>query len=57
MRLLKRLVRDDFQLVSFKGKNVPPYTILSYTWAEGEEVVYHELVAGTGKGKAGYAKL
>jgi hypothetical protein len=57
MRLLKRLVRDDFQLVSFKGENVPPYTILSYTWAEGEEVVYHELVAGTGKGKTSYAKL
>jgi hypothetical protein len=57
MRLLKRLMRDDFQLISFNDKNVPPYAILSHTWAEGEEVVYHELVAGTGKGKAGYAKL
>jgi hypothetical protein len=57
MRLLKRSMRDDFQLVSFDDENVPPYAILSHTWTEGQEVLYNELVTGVGKDKTGHAKL
>ncbi|KAF2677749.1 kinesin light chain 1 [Lentithecium fluviatile CBS 122367] len=57
MRLLKRLLRGDFQLVSFNDDNVPRYAILSHTWTEGQEVTYNELVAGIGKDKTGYDKI
>jgi hypothetical protein len=57
MRLLKRSLSSDFQLISFNDDDVPPYAILSHTWAEGQEVTYNELVAGTGKDKTGYAKI
>jgi hypothetical protein len=56
MRLLKRSLRDDFHLISFDD-DVPPYAILSHTWAEGQEVTYNELVTGTGKDKIGYDKI
>src|ERR1700744_4120901 len=59
MRLLRRKPdnNDDFKLVTFNTENATPYAILSHTGAEGEEVTYDELVAGTGKGKAGDAKI
>jgi hypothetical protein len=57
MRLLKRLPSGDFELISFNDDHPPPYAILSHTWTEGQEVTYNELVAGTGKNKAGYAKI
>ncbi|KAF2806216.1 kinesin light chain 1 [Mytilinidion resinicola] len=57
MRLLKRLLGGDFELISFKDDDLPPYAILSHTWTEGQEVTYNELVAGTGKDKTGYAKI
>jgi hypothetical protein len=57
MRLLKRSPNGDFELTSFNTDDPPPYAILSHTWAESQEVTYSELVAGTGKEKAGYAKL
>jgi tetratricopeptide (TPR) repeat protein len=56
MRLLKRLPNGDFALESFDDENFPPYAILSHTWTE-DEVTYDELLAGTGKHKAGYAKI
>ncbi|KAF2178068.1 HET-domain-containing protein [Zopfia rhizophila CBS 207.26] len=56
MRLLKRLPGGDFELISFDD-DPPPYAILSHTWTEGQEVTYHELVAGTSKDKTGYAKI
>ena len=34
----------------------PPYAILSHIWGEGE-VSFRDLVDGTGKNKAGYAKI
>jgi hypothetical protein len=34
-----------------------PYVIISHTWADGEEVTYSELLAGTGKNKTGYTKV
>jgi hypothetical protein len=57
MRLLKRSPKGDLELISFDDDNPPPYAILSHTWTDGEEVVYDELVAGTGKDKPGYAKI
>src|SRR6186713_415295 len=57
MRLLKRLPDGGFELVSFSDNSLPPYAVLSHTWAEGQEVTYNELVAGTGKEKTGYKKL
>ncbi|PQE27903.1 hypothetical protein CJF30_00009096 [Rutstroemia sp. NJR-2017a BBW] len=56
MRLLKRLPNGAFELNSFDDGNFPPYAILSHTWTE-DEVTYDELLAGTGKHKAGYAKI
>ncbi|KAK3670382.1 hypothetical protein LTR78_009735 [Recurvomyces mirabilis] len=38
--------------------SIPPYAILSHTWgADDEELTYQDLCNGTGKDKAGYAKL
>src|SRR2546421_3871235 len=57
MRLLRHKLDDDFELVNYNTDDLPPYAILSHTWTDGEEVTYDELVAGTGKSKAGYAKI
>jgi hypothetical protein len=57
MRLLQRLPGGDFELTSHDDEQPPPYAILSHTWNDGQEVTYHELVAGTGKNKTGYAKI
>ncbi|KAH8586097.1 heterokaryon incompatibility protein-domain-containing protein [Bisporella sp. PMI_857] len=57
MRLLKRLSGGDFELISVNDDDSPPYAILSHTWTDGQEVTYNELVASTGKGKTGYAKI
>jgi hypothetical protein len=57
MRLLKRTLDDNPQLVSFNDDQPPPYAILSHTWSEGQEVMYNELVAGTGKDKTGFEKI
>ena len=57
MRLLKRSPNGDFELISLNDDDPPPYAILSHTWTEGQEVTYNELVAGTGKDKAGYDKI
>jgi hypothetical protein len=57
MRLLKRLPNGDLKLFPFNDDELPPYAILSHTWAEGQEVTHNELVSGTGKDKTGYAKI
>src|SRR5204863_2470367 len=50
--------KNDFELITFDDESLPPYAILSHTWADNEEeVTYNELVAGIGKEKASYAKL
>lgn len=56
MRLLKCLPDGDFQLDSFND-HPPPYAILSHTWTKDQEVIYDDIIAGTGKEKAGYNKL
>jgi hypothetical protein len=55
MRLLRCKSNDDFELATFTDE-IPPYAIFSHTWTDGE-VTYDELVAGTGKNKAGYDKI
>jgi hypothetical protein len=57
MRLLKALSSGDFKLVSVPDDNPPPYAILSHTWNKDQEVTYGELVAGTCRGKTGFAKI
>ena len=58
MRLLERKDNSDFSLIEFVGHTIPQYAILSHTWgAEGEEVTFKDLVEGTGKSKAGCAKI
>ena len=36
---------------------LPPYTILSHTWVEGQEVTCDDLTHDTGHNKEGYIKL
>ncbi|OCK72920.1 HET-domain-containing protein, partial [Lepidopterella palustris CBS 459.81] len=57
MRLLRLKSGDDFELITFNTDDLPSYAILSHTWTDGEEITYNELVAGTGKDKAGYTKI
>lgn len=56
IRLLKRMPNGDLALVPFDVEP-PPYAILSHTWDADQEVIYSELVSGTGKDKTGYAKI
>jgi hypothetical protein len=59
MRLLSRSIDyNHVQLTSFDDDDdVPPYSILSHTWIEGQEITYQDLMAGVGKGKSGYTKI
>ena len=57
IRLLRHRSNDDFELATFSTDDLPRYAVLSHTWTDGDEVTYDELMAGAGKGKAGYAKI
>jgi hypothetical protein len=59
MRLLERKSDGELNLTDFTNFNNPPaYAILSHTWgADGEEVSFQDITAGTGKSKAGYRKI
>ncbi|KAH7380407.1 kinesin light chain 1 [Phaeosphaeria sp. MPI-PUGE-AT-0046c] len=57
MRLLHSLPGGNLELIRVDADNPPPYAILSHTWTEGQEVTYHELMAGTGTHKDGYEKI
>src|SRR5438045_2342709 len=59
MRLLERKNAGEFSPTEdiVDDDEIPPYAILSHTWKEGEEVVFEELIDGTGKGKHGYEKI
>ncbi|KAJ4367429.1 hypothetical protein N0V83_007011 [Neocucurbitaria cava] len=58
MRLLQIHADGSFSLISYVGRNTPPYAILSHTWGpDNEENTFEELEQGTGKVKAGYQKL
>ncbi|KAL1597266.1 hypothetical protein SLS60_008850 [Paraconiothyrium brasiliense] len=59
MRLLQCNDNGEFTFTKdlIGDEVVPPYAILSHTWKDGEEVTFHELKNGTGKGKTGYKKI
>ncbi|GAB1312028.1 Beta transducin-like protein HET-E2C [Madurella fahalii] len=58
MRLLERDDTGQFYLTKPLPDDaiIPPYAILSHTWGD-EEVLFRDLVDGTAKKKAGYAKI
>jgi len=57
MRLLERNDTGGVRLTKDLPTNkIPEYAILSHTWGD-EEVLFRDLMDGTGKNKAGYAKI
>ena len=57
MRLLERDDTGGVRLTEDLPNNkIPPYAILSHTWGP-EEVLFKDMTGGTGKNKAGYAKI
>ncbi len=56
MRLLKRNDAGEISLIEFFCKDVPQYAILSHTWGD-DEVLFKEMVDGTGTSKLGYKKI
>jgi Heterokaryon incompatibility protein (HET) len=58
MRLLQVDQNGEFSLTDDLIGNIPPYAILSHTWAEDhEEVNFKDLTIGPRKTKSGYKKL
>jgi hypothetical protein len=58
MRLLRVDENIEFSLTDDLDGNIPPYAILSHTWAEDhEEVNFKDLAIGPRKTKSGYKKL
>jgi hypothetical protein len=52
MHLLEQKHDDNFGLVEFVGDTIPPYAILSHTWAaNNEEVTFSDVMDHTGKSK------
>ncbi|KAF2188908.1 HET-domain-containing protein [Zopfia rhizophila CBS 207.26] len=57
MHLLKTNSDGSFSLETFRT-TTPPYAILSHTWgSDNDEVIFKDLIEGTGNNKAGYQKL
>ncbi|KAH7083961.1 vegetative incompatibility protein HET-E-1 [Paraphoma chrysanthemicola] len=55
---LLHVINGSFSLNERSEDDIPPYAILSHTWgADEEEVIYRDLVEGTGHDKTGYLKL
>ena len=59
MRLLKLCENGEISWTKdlLGDDKIPPYSILSHTWQEGEEVTFDELISKSGKSKAGYDKI
>lgn len=58
MRLLEVDGRGELSLTKNFIEDIPRYAILSHTWgAEEDEVTLNDLKNGSGKSKAGYAKI
>jgi hypothetical protein len=53
MRLLRT---DKLEVVEFQGQEIPPYAILSHTWAK-EEVSLQDVQQGLAKLRLGYRKV
>ena len=58
MRLLERNSAGQLSLAEnpIGNNDIPKYAILSHTWG-AEEVIFRDLIDGTGKSKAGYDKI
>lgn len=55
---LLHVINGSFSLNERSEDDIPPYAILSHTWgADEEELIYRDLVEGTGHDKTGYRKL
>ena len=53
-----RLEDDKFSLTEIVGNNILRSVILLHTWGpDDEEVIFKDLVKGTGKNKTGYNKI
>jgi Heterokaryon incompatibility protein (HET) len=58
MRHLKFGSRGELSMPVDFIEDIPRYAILSHTWgADGDEVTFNDLKNGSGKSKAGYAKI
>jgi hypothetical protein len=58
MRLLEDRGDRNLSLVEYTDVHIPPYAILSHTWAaDSDEVSFKDITEGTGRGKAGYGKI
>ncbi len=59
MRFLEYRSDCSFHLTDrFLNDDLPPYAILSHTWGkESEEVIFEDMVSGSGRLKVGYKKL
>jgi Heterokaryon incompatibility protein (HET) len=58
MRLLQRESDGKLSFTQDLTSEIPSYAILSHTWgADTEEVLYQDLMDGTGKNKTGYEKI
>jgi hypothetical protein len=58
MRLLQYSESDKLSIHSFDDGAIPPYAILSHTWApDGDEVTFEDLQTGNYKTKPGYKKI
>src|ERR1700753_3423846 len=59
MRLLRRIGPDEGCLTEDFIHEIPPFAILSHTWAEdnGKEVTFENFKDGTWKSKDGFQKI
>lgn len=59
MRLLKNSEDGGVTITRFNDNEIPPYAILSHTWATDteDEVTFDDLVKGGGQTKRGYQKI
>ncbi|RDW62302.1 hypothetical protein BP6252_11735 [Coleophoma cylindrospora] len=59
MRLLRRDSAGQLSLTEdLTGDSIPKYAILSHTWGpDAEEVIFEEMMHGTGENKLGYGKI
>ena len=58
MRLLQLSKHGTLGLTEFFDDKIPRYAILSHTWrTDGQEIIFKDLLEGTGKSKAGYTKI
>ncbi|KAF2024984.1 hypothetical protein EK21DRAFT_104284 [Setomelanomma holmii] len=58
MHLLQYGENGELTITSFDDNKLPPYAILSHTWAKDkEEVTFADIVNGSGKAKPGFEKI